>query len=105
MLLSAISKSLFLNDALGNASLLTGEVTKVIKLSATYFTVLVNGDGLDKRRIHWENTLNTYVTRHLANRKALLILRAADLDYITTELLNTLFVTLFNAVSYGYSVT
>ncbi len=94
-----------LNSTLRNTSLLTREVTKVVDLRTTNLTVLVHNDALNKGAIHREDTLNAYVTRHFANGKTLLILAAVDSDYIATELLDTLFVTLFNTISHSDLVT
>ena len=65
----------------------------------------MNGDALDKWAVHREDTLNTYITRHFTNCEALFVSATMDADYITTELLNTLFVTFFDAVRYSDLVT
>ena len=97
---------LLLNDAaLLDASLLTGETTQVIQLGATNLTMLVDGNVVDKRRLERENTLNADVVTDLANGEALLVTLASDLDNHTTVLLDTLLVTLLDAVCYRDCVT
>ena len=91
--------SLFLldNAALLDASLLTGETTQVIQLSATHLTMLVDNDAVNKRRLERENTLNADVVTDLANGETLLLTLASDLNHHTTVLLDTLLVTLLDA--------
>ena len=50
------------DSSLLDTGLLTGECTQIIKLSATYLTMLVDLDALDVRRLDGEDTLNTYGT-------------------------------------------
>ena len=50
------------NATLSDTSLLTSELAEVVKLSATYLTVLVDLDAVDVRRLDWEDTLYTYST-------------------------------------------
>ena len=53
---------LFLNHATFlDTCFLTGEITQVVKLGATHFTVFVDGDRVDKRRFQRENTLNANI--------------------------------------------
>ena len=73
------------NTTLSDTSLLTCKITEVVKLSATYLTMLVNLDAVDVRRLNWEDTLYTYSSRHLANGEALLVSVTRDLDYNTTS--------------------
>ena len=87
------------NATLSDTSLLTSELAEVVKLSATYLTVLVDLDAVDVRRLDWEDTLYTYSTRHLANGEALLVSVTRDLDNYTTIELDTLLCTLDNFVS------
>ena len=88
-----------------NAGLLTSEGTEVVKLSTTHLTMLVDFDAFDSRRFDWEDTFNTNVTRHLANRETLLVLMTRNLDDNATIELNALFVAFDNLVSYGDCVT
>ena len=94
-----------LNSAFLNTSLLTCEVAEVVDLRATNLTVLVDSNALDERAVHRKDTLNTYVARHFADGEAFFVFAAVDSDYIATELLNTLLVTLFNTISHGDLVT
>ena len=87
------------DTTLSDTSLLTSELAEVVKLSATYLTVLVDLDAVDVRRLDWEDTLYTYSSRHLANGEALLVSVTRDLDYNTTVELDTLLRTLDNFVS------
>ena len=87
-----------------DASLLTGEVTQVIKLGATNLAVLVDSDRVDKRRLDGEDTLHADIVAHLANGETLLVTLTGDADYNSTELLDTFLVTFFDAVSNGDGV-
>ena len=89
-----------LNAALLDAGFLTRTLAEVVQFSTTYFTVLVNCNALDEGAVHREDTLYTDVAAHLTNREALLLSASVDADYITAELLNTLFITLFDTVTY-----
>lgn len=44
-----VSNGLLNDAALFDAGFLTGEIAQVVKLGATHFTVLVDGDGVDER--------------------------------------------------------
>ena len=94
-----------LNAALLDAGFLTRTLAEVIQFRTTYFTVLVDRDALNEGAVHREDTLYTNVAAHFANREALLVAATVDADYITAELLNTLFVTFFNTVSYRNLIT
>ena len=67
--------------------------------------MLVDFDAIDVRRLDWENTLNSYGTRHLAHCEALLVAVTGNLDYYTTVELDTLLATLDNFVSDSDCVT
>ena len=82
-----------------------GQIAQVIQLSAANAAILVDNNVVNERRFHWEDTLNTNVVADLANGETLLAAAAVDLDYNATILLNTLLVTLLNAVSYCDCVT
>ena len=94
-----------LNSTLRNTSLLTCKVTEVVNFRTANFTILVHNDALNKGAIHREDTLYAYITRHFANGKTLFVLASVNSDYIATELLDTLFVTLFNTISHCDLVT
>jgi len=98
------NKPCLFHAALGNTSLLACEVTQVVQFRTANLTILVNGDRLDERRVHREDTLNAYVAGHLANSEALLVLAAVDSDNVTTELLDTLFVTFLDTISHRHLV-
>jgi len=86
--------------ALLDASFLACEATQIVQLGATHLTVLVDDDAVDKGRLDGENTLNTDVVADLANGETLLQTLAGDLDDHAAILLNTLFVTLLDAISH-----
>ena len=88
-----------------DASLLTGELTQVEDTSTTYNTDLIHLDLVDVGRVEREDTLNTHAVRHLADGEHLGLARALDLDYHTTEALQTLLITLDDFVRYGDRVT
>ena len=67
--------------------------------------MLVDGDAVNKRRLERENTLNADVVTDLAHGETLLLTLASDLNYHTTVLLDTLLVTLLDAVCYRDCVT
>lgn len=94
-----------LNAARFNTCALTTQFAEVIEFSTTHFTVFIDGNRLDERTIHREDTLYTYVARHLANSETLLVLRTLDGNHVTTELLDTLLVTFFNTISNRYLVS
>ena len=97
---------LLLDDAtLFDASLLASETTQVVQLGTTHLTMLVDGDAVDERRLERENTLYTDVVTDLANGETLLLTLADDLNHHTTVLLDTLLVTLLDAVCYRDCVT
>ena len=50
------------DSSLLDTGLLAGECTQIVKLCATYLTMLVDLDALDVRRLDGEDTLNTYGT-------------------------------------------
>ena len=96
---------LFLDNAtFFDAGLLTCELAQVVKLGTTYLTVLVDGNGVDERRLDGEDTLNTDVFAHFANGETLLRAFAGDADNHTAVLLDTLLVTFFDAVSHSDGV-
>ncbi len=84
--------------------LLAGKATEVVKFGATHLAILVDGDRVDERRFDGEDTLHTDVVAHFADGETLLVAVARDTDYHTAILLDTLFVTLFDAVSHGDGV-
>lgn len=96
---------LLVNSLLLDTGLLTGEVTEVVDTCATNYTVLVHLDVVDVGRVEGEDTLYTYAVRNLADGEHLGLARTLDLDYHTTEALQTLLVTLDDFVSYGDSIT
>ena len=97
--------SVFLHyAALFDTSLLAGEGAEVVELCAAHFAVLVHDDRVDERRLYGENTLHTDVVAHLAHSEALLAAFTIDADNHAAVLLDTLFVTLFDAVSHGDGV-
>ena len=98
--------SLFRNvdAALLDAGLLAGKATEVVKFGATHLAILVDGDRVDERRFDGEDTLHTDVVAHFADGETLLVAVARDTDYHTAILLDTLFVTLFDAVGHGDGV-
>jgi len=98
--------SLLLDDdaALLDASLLARETTQIVQLGATHLTVLVDDNTVDKGRFNGEDTLHTDVVADLAHSETLLGTLARDLDDHATILLNTLFVTLLDAISHGDGV-
>ena len=55
-LLANVGSSLF------DTGFLASECTQIVKLCATYLTMLVDLDALDVRRLDGEDTLNTYGT-------------------------------------------
>ena len=92
---------LLLDDAaLFDAGLLTREFAQIVQFGATHLTVLVNHDVVDERRLNGENTLHTDVVANLANGETLLLALAHDLDDHAAILLNTLLVTLLDAISH-----
>ncbi len=80
---------------------LAGELAEVVQFGTAYFTVFVDGDRVDKRRFDGEDTLNTDVVAHLADGETFLAAFATDADNNAAILLDTLFVTFFDAVSHG----
>lgn len=94
-----------LHAALLDTCFLTRKFAEVVNFGTAYFTVFVNRDALNERAVHREDTLNTYVTRHFAHRETLLVFASVDADNIAAELLNTLFVTLFDTIRNGDLVT
>ena len=88
-----------------DTSLLTGESTEVVELSATYLTILFDGDLLDEGAFDGEDTLYTYTFRDLAYGEALLVAVTADADDDTTVALDTFLATFADAVVNGDRVT
>ena len=86
--------------ALFDASFLAGEIAQIVKFCATNLTVLVDCDRVDERRFDGEDTLNTDVVADFTNGEALFVPFARDTDHYATVLLDTLFVTLFDAISH-----
>lgn len=82
-----------------DASLLAGEATKVVELSAAHFAVLVDCDRVDERRLDGEDALNTDVVGNLAHSEAFLFAFSGDADNDAAVLLDTLFVAFLDAVS------
>ena len=99
-------RCLFASDdtLLSNTCLLTGELTQVVQLGTTHFTNLVHFDVVNVRAFQGEDTLHTYVARHLAHRETLFVLMATNLDDHAAILLNALFVTFDDFVCYGHRV-
>lgn len=98
---SALCLSLLHYTTLFDASLLAGEATEVVKLRTAHFAVFVDGDGLDERRFHREDAFYADSVGNLADCEALFVLMAVDADHHATVLLDTLFVTFFDAVGNG----
>ena len=71
----------------------------MVKFCATHLAVFVNDNRVDKRRLQGEDTLNADIVAHLANGETFLSAFAGDFDHNAAILLDTLFVTLFDAVS------
>jgi len=94
-----------LDNALGDTSLLSGEVAQVVQLSAANLTVLVDGDVLDVGTIEREDTLYADVAGHLANGEALATLAAGDANDITAEVLNTLLRPFLDTIGNSYRVS
>lgn len=105
--ISSNSTGLFilLDETLLDTGFLTGEVAEIVKFRTTNLTILANGDRLDERRFHREDTLYTDAIADLADGETLFITLAADLDHNAAILLNTLFVSLFDTVSDSHCVT
>lgn len=91
---SQCSVSTFLADT----SFFTCKFTQIIEFGTTYLTATVHRNRVDKRRIQRENTLNAYVARHFTNCKASFVAMTRNANYITTEILHTLFVSFANTV-------
>ena len=94
----------FLDATLFDTSLFAGETTQVVQFGAANFAILVDYDGVDERRLEGEDTLNADVVGHFAYGEALFGAFARNLDYNPAILLNTFFVTLFDAIGYGDGV-
>ena len=90
---------------LGDASLLTGELTQIVEFGATHLTYLVYGNTFDVRTFDREDTFHTNGARHLTNREATLLLVAADFNHHATIKLDSLLVTLDNFVCHSHRVT
>lgn len=69
-----IAASLFAGNSLllTDTCSLTGELTQIVKLCATYLTALVDFDRVDVRRLDREDTLYAYCSGHLTYGEALL---------------------------------
>ena len=98
---------LFVGDhsLLLDAGFLTRKVTQVVDACATNDTDLVNLDLVDVGRIEREDTLNAYAVGDFADSEHLGLARTLDLDNYAAEALQTLLVTLDDAVGYGDRVT
>lgn len=79
--------------------------TQVVQFCAANFTSFVYGDAFHERWIHRENTLNTNVSWHFANRETFFVQMAYDFDNIAPVFLNTFFVTFFDSVAYCYGIS
>ena len=90
--------------ALLDTGLLAGEGAEVVQFCAANLTVLVDSDRVNERRFDGEDALNADVVAHLTHGEALFGAFARNADNDTAILLDTLFVTLFDAVSYGDGV-
>ena len=90
--------------ALLDAGLLAGQAAEIVKFGATHLAILVDGDRVDKRRLDGEDTLHADIVAHFADGEPLLVAVARNTDYHTAILLDTLFVTLFDAVCHGDGV-
>ena len=83
----------------------TGKCTQIVQFGATYFTHFIYSDAVDERRFDGENSFYTDVVGHLTYCKTLFLTATRDADNNTAILLDTLFVTLFDAVCYGDGIT
>ena len=77
---------------------LSGEFAEVENAGLAHDAVAQNLDGLDVRRVEGENTLHTHVAGHLAHGERLGGALSFDLDDHALERLDTLLVTLDDAV-------
>ena len=87
------------HTALFDASFLTCEFAQIVDSCTAHTTKLVNNDVVDEWRIHREDTLNADVVANLAHSETFLVAFAVDFNHNAAVLLNTLLVTLFDAVS------
>ena len=95
----------FLHAALFDTSLLAGKIAEVVELGAAHLAILVDCDRLNKGRLDGEDSLNADTVGNLANSETLLVFVAVDTDHDTAILLNSLLVTLLDAVGNSDSVT
>ena len=72
-LISLICGLLFDHATLFDASCFAGEAAEVVEFRATHFTVLVNSDAVDERRLDGEDTLYANVVGHLAHGETLFV--------------------------------
>ena len=93
-----------LSPLLLDAGLLAGETAEIVEASPTNFADAVDGDLVDERRVHREDTLDTDAIGDLADGEALANTFALDLDNYALEDLNTLLVTLLDLVGDGNRV-
>lgn len=84
-----------------DAGFFAGEATQIVDFCATDFTVFVDYDRVDERRLNGEDTFNTDIVAHLANGETLFVAFSRDADYDAAILLDTLLVAFLDAVSHG----
>lgn len=72
-LVSFVSGLLFDHATLFDASFFAGEAAEVVEFRATHFTVLVNSDAVDERRLDGEDTLYANVVGHLTHGETLFV--------------------------------
>lgn len=90
----------FLHAALFDTGFLAGKATEIVQFGAAHLAKLVDGNRLDERRFHGEYTLNADTVGDFADSETLFVFVSVDADDYAAELLDTLFVTLFDAVSH-----
>ena len=95
---SSLFYSLF-HATLLDTSLFARQATEIVKFRTAYFTEFVDCDRLDEGGFDGEDTLHADAVGNLANGETLLVAVAADADYDTAILLDTLLVTLLDTVS------
>ena len=93
------------NSSFLNFGFLAGQISQIIQLGSTHFTMLVDRNTFDKRRIHRKNSFYTYISRHFTNSKMLLSSMTRNFHNITLKLLDSFLVSFLNSISYCDGIT
>ena len=93
------------NSSFLNFGFLAGQISQIIQLGSTHFTMLVDLDLVDGRRSKREDPFNANVTRHFSDSKSFSVCAARSLQNNPAELLYPFLIAFFYFIVNGNRVS